>query len=335
MPGYSVSPASIQNAMSNRAPIVQLLAAFIAVYIIWGSTYLAIAFAIDSLPPFLMLAVRFLVAGGVMLAWTLMRKRQPITRRQIVNAMIIGAATLGIGTGAVAWAQQEISSGIAALLVTTVPLWMVFLDWRWFGSGRPRAQVLFGLILGIVGVGLLAAPDLNGSSKGWAMLGVVVGSASWSVGSMQSKRMDLPKNLGVSAAWQMMGGGILLLIAGFLTGEVGGLDVQAMTTSSLLGLAYLVVFGSIVGFTAYVWLLANAQPRQIASYAFVNPVVAVLLGWLLAGEVLNTRIGIAMLVLVSAVALIVYYGRTPRSPAKHAIECTPMPAAAVSAETPA
>lgn len=321
--------------MSNRAPLVHLLAAFTAVYVIWGSTYLAIAFAIDSLPPFLMLAARFLVAGGVMLAWSSFRNRQPMALGQVVNAMIIGAATLGIGTGTVAWAEQEIPSGIAALLVTTVPLWLVFLDWRWFGSGRPRPQVLLGLVLGILGVGLLAAPDLNGSSRGWAMLAVIIGSASWSIGSMQSKRMDLPKNLAVSAAWQMTGGGILLTVAGFVTGEVGGLDVRTMTAHSLLALAYLVIFGSIIGFTAYVWLLAHAQPRQIASYAFVNPVVAVLLGWLLAGEVLNSRIGIAMLVLVSAVALIVFYGRTPRSPAKHAIECTPMPAAAVSAETPA
>lgn len=318
--------------MSQRPSILALLAAFGAVYVIWGSTYLAIAFAIESLPPFFMLCARFLAAGGIMLAWYVFRVDSRPVARQVVNAMLIGAVTLGMGTGAVAWAEQEISSGVAALLVTTVPLWMVFLDWRWFGAGRPRPQVLAGLLLGIVGVGLLAAPDLNGSSKGWAMLAVVVGAASWSFGSMHSKRMFLPRNLGVSAAWQMVGGGVFLLMAGIATGEIGRLEMDAVTQTSVLALAFLVVFGSIVGFSAYVWLLAHALPRQIASYAFVNPVVAVLLGWWLAGEALDARIGVAMAVLVTAVALIVFYGRTPKTPSRHAVECTPMPAAAVSSE---
>lgn len=319
--------------MSTRPTLLPLLAAFAAVYVIWGSTYLAIAFAIETLPPFLMLAVRFLAAGILMLLWKWYRTGKRASWVERSRAMLVGAATLGIGTGAVAWAEQEIASGVAALLVTTVPLWMVFLDWRWFGSGRPRPQVMAGLVLGVAGVALLAAPDLDGSTRGWAMIAVVVGSASWSVGSMQSKRMRLPSDLGVSAAWQMIGGGLSLLLAGWISGEAGVLHMDAVSTGSWLALAYLTIFGSIVAFSAYVWLLAHVPPRQIASYAFVNPVVAVLLGWMLAGEHLDTRIWLAMMVLVSAVALIVFYGRAPRTPAAHAVECTPMPAAAVSSES--
>jgi len=277
-----------------------------------------------------MLAVRYVVAGGLILAWSVWRGHERATLRQVFYAMVVGIATLSVGTGTVAWAEKEITSGVAALLVTTVPLWMVFLDWRWFGGRRPRPQVMLGLALGLAGVAILAAPDLDGGMRGWAMLAVVVGSAFWSVGSMHSKRMDLPRSLARSSAWQMLGGGAGMLAAGLVAGEYSGLDRHAITMPSVAALLYLILFGSVVAFSAYIWLLAHVPAQQIASYAFVNPVVAVVLGWLLAGEELNVQIGVAMAVLVTSVALIVHYGRSPRTPAAMAVESTPMPAAAIA-----
>lgn len=210
-----------------------------------------------------------------------------------------------------AWAEQHIASGLAALIVTAVPLWLVLLDWKMLKGGAPTRPVVVGLVLGFVGIMVLVGPDvLSGvtSSNSLAVLAVFVATIAWSVGSLRSKMIEMPSNLFMSSAIQMAGGGLGIAVVGIAFGELSGFEISAMTAKSMWGWGYLVVFGSWGAFTAYVWLLAHAPPKQLASYAFVNPVVAVFLGWWLADEVIDTRIIVAVVIMVTAVALIVIYG---------------------------
>ena len=289
-----------------------LIAAFAAVYVIWGSTYLAILFAIESIPPFFALGTRFAAAGLALYTWLKIRGNAHAGIREIAHAAVVGALTVGAGTGTVAWAEQYLYSGVVALIVTSVPIWMVLLDWKWLGGGAPAPQVMAGLVLGLAGIVVLIGPEfLEEGLRGHGLAAIVVlcGSISWSVGSLHSKRVPMPSSPLVSSAIQMLGGAALLIFASAVSGEFGRIDVQAVSLESLAGWAYLVVFGSIIAFSAYVWLLGKASPKQVSSYAYVNPVVAVFLGWLIADEVVNTRILVAVAILVLAVALIVRFGR--------------------------
>ncbi len=299
--------------MPHAPSLLLKILAFLAVYVIWGSTYLSIAFAIESMPPFLMLALRFGVAGALLYGVLRLRGTPPPRRTPVLHAFWVGALSLGVGTGAVAWAEQHVASGVIALVVTTVPFWMVLIDWKWFNGGAPVWQVVLGLVLGAVGIGILAGPDLRSGAAGVGVLAVLIGSASWSIGSMQSKRSTMPQDPLMSAAAQMIGAGLFLAVVSAAWGEWSGFSPAEVTTRSFLSWAYLVVFGSLVAYSAYVWLLKHVPSKQVASYAFVNPVVAVLLGWWLAAEALTPRIGLAMCVLTTAVALIVYFGRDRRA----------------------
>lgn len=295
----------------------KLLLAFAAIYLVWGSTYLAIAFAVESIPPFLAIGTRFMVAGSLLYGFMRLKGVQRPTWQNMKNGAIIGTMSLGIGTGFVAWAEQHIDSGFAALIITMVPLWFVLLDWWWLKGGAPRRPVVIGLILGFIGITVLTGPELATGitdSNALAVMLVIIGTISWSAGSLRSKMISMPKNLFMSSAVQMTAGGVMVSIIGLLLGEMSGFDIHAVTERSLWAWFYLVVFGSLGAFSAYVWLLGNAPPKQISSYAFVNPVVAVFLGWWLADEVVNGRIMIACVIMVSAVALIVRYGgsRTPK-----------------------
>jgi len=295
-----------------------VIAAFAAVYVIWGSTYLAIVFAIETMPPFLAIGSRFLVAGLILYGWMLLRGKGRLGLREAWNVALVGALTAGAGTGTVAWAEQHIASGLVALLVTVVPIWMVLLDWKWLDGGAPSRHVIIGLILGFLGIGFLVGPDLVVAGLDVdviAALVVLAGSVSWSVGSLYGKRISMPGNAFTSSAIQMLGGGVALLIVGALMGELPAFSIAAITPASFAGWAYLIVFGSIVAFSAYVWLMANVSPKQVSSYAYVNPVVAVFLGWLLAGEHVDIRTIVAAAVLVSAVALVVRYGAEKSSEA--------------------
>ncbi|MCH8121786.1 MAG: EamA family transporter [Bacteroidetes bacterium] len=302
----------MKHLRQHSASTWKLMGAFTAVYLIWGSTYLAIRFAIESMPPLIMLGARFGLAG--ILLYCVMRGLgvEKPDRGMWKSGFLIGALTLGVGTGAVAWAEYYIASGIAALLVTTVPLWMVLLQWKWKKGPRPNAAVFGGLLLGALGIVLLVNPVDFVRSASWhetlAMVAILVGSFSWSFGSLLSRDVRLPKSPFMSTALQMVGGGLSLLIAGFVRGEAAQLDVLAITRGSWLALGYLFIFGSIIAFSSYVWLMKNAPSEKVATYAYVNPVVAVLLGWLLAGELLSARIVFAMIVLVSAVVVISRYG---------------------------
>lgn len=284
-----------------------LVFAFAAIYFIWGSTYLGILVAIETIPPFTMIGTRFALAGALMYGWLRLRGHHKPTRSQWGSAALMGGLMLSFGTGSVAWAEQYVPSGLAALLITTVPIWMVLLDWLWKGGQRPSGKVVVGLLLGLVGVVLLVDPVALLESNATAffpMMLILLGAIGWSVGSIHSRGADLPDNPFLSTAMQMLTGGMLLVVFGLGMGEWNGFDVAAISLRSFLGWSYLVIFGSFIAFSAYVWLLKNVSPARVSTYAYVNPVVAVLLGWALADEVLNLRILIAVILLVSAVILI-------------------------------
>ena len=289
-----------------------LVAALTAVYFIWGSTYLAILVAIETVPPFIMLGARFGLAGALMVGWLLLRGHAWPSGRQWRTATVIGGLLLLIGTGSVAWAEQYIPSGLAALLVTTVPLWMVLLDWLWKRGRRPSGIVFFGLLLGLVGVVLLVDPVAiaqNYSVDLMAAAVVLMGAFSWSAGSIHARTADLPSNPFMTTAMQMFAGGVLLILAGLLLGEGQHVDLAAVSMRSFFAWSYLLVFGSFIAFSAFVWLLKNTSPALASTYAYVNPVVAVFLGWAVASEPLNLRIFIAIILLISAVVLITRYSR--------------------------
>jgi drug/metabolite transporter (DMT)-like permease len=286
---------------------VRLLFAFAAVYLIWGSTYLAIRWAIDTIPPFLMAGGRYVAAGAMLYAWSRLRGGPKPTRRNWRDAAIVGALMLMGGNGGVVWAEQTVPSGLAALLVALEPLWVVLLDWVRPGGARPRGGEIAGLVLGFGGVVLLVG---SGHASGGprvnpiGALALLGATLSWASGSLYSRHADVPSSPLLSTGMNMLAGGAVLLVAGTVTGEWAAFHPAAVTLRSALALAFLVVFGAIVGFTAYLWLLRNANLATVSTYAYVNPVVAVFLGWALAGEAITPRIVAAAAVIVGSVVLI-------------------------------
>jgi drug/metabolite transporter (DMT)-like permease len=283
-----------------------VIAAFAAIYIIWGSTYLAIRFAIETMPPLLMAGVRFLLAGGLLYGWMRLSGTPRPTGINWRAAAIVGGLLLG-GNGAVTWAEQWVPSGLAALLIATVPLWMVLLAWL-RGGERPTLGVSAGLALGLVGIILLIGPgELLGGSHvdPIGALAIILGSVSWAAGSLYSRKAAMPKAPLLGTGMEMLAGGALLLLVGLATGEGAQVHLEAVSLRSVLALGYLIVFGSIVAFSAYVWLLRVVTPARASTYAYVNPVVAVFLGWALASEPLTPLTIVAAAVIVTAVALIV------------------------------
>jgi len=285
-----------------------LLTAFAIVYVIWGSTFLAILFAIETLPPFLMASARFLVAGSLLYAWSrfVSGAAAPSPANWRATA-VVGALLLLGGNGLLVWSEQRIPSGVAALLVGTVPCFMVLIEWLRPGGSSSTGLVIAGLCLGLLGLAWLIGPDAllgGGRADFIGAVVVVLGSFSWAVGSIYSRHAATPPSPFLSTAMQMIGGGVALLLLSLLLGEPWAFDASAVSLRSLLGLGYLMLFGSIVAFSAYIWLLRVSTPARVSTYAYVNPVIAVLLGWALAGEALTTRMIIAATVIVSGVALI-------------------------------
>lgn len=297
---------------------LRVLAAFAAVYFIWGSTYLGIRFAIETLPPFLMAGIRIVVAGVALYAWARLRGAPRPEMFYWKGALVVGGLMLFVGNGGVVWAEQVVPSGLAALLVATMPLWMVVLNWA-RGGVRPSVGLAGRILLGFAGVALLLGPgDLAGGSgvdpMGAAAL--LLASASWALGSLISRGSSLPGSALMATAMEMLAGGFLLLVAGSLTGEWVRLALDQISLRSALSVGYLIIFGSIVGFTAYIWLLRAVSPALVSTYAYVNPLVAVSLGWALAGESLNARTLLAAAVIVASVVLITTYRVHPSAPAE-------------------
>jgi drug/metabolite transporter (DMT)-like permease len=279
----------------------------ISVYIVWGSTYLAIRFAIETIPPFLMAGIRFLIAGSMLILWRLIRGDSAPSLQQWRSATIIGIFLLVGGNGGVVWSEQYVPSGVAALLVGAAPLWMVLLDTLRPDGRRTGWLSILGLILGFVGITILIGPTspIN-SGENIDLIGagvLILASFFWSIGSLYSRQAILPSSPLLGTGMEMLTGGAGLLLLGILTGELKRLNIMSISAQSLLGFFYLIIFGSWIGFSAYTWLLRTAPTPWVSTYAYINPVVAVILGHLLAAEPLTPRILIAATIVVGSVAL--------------------------------
>jgi drug/metabolite transporter (DMT)-like permease len=284
-------------------------AALTTVYVVWGSTYLAIMVAIRTLPPLLMSSVRFLVAGGILYAFAARRGAGRPTLRQWRSAALVGAALLLVGNGGIAWAERRVDSGVAALLVATVPLWIALLD-RIFAGRRLSRSSLAGLLAGLGGVVLLVGPVSGVGIDALGALVCVVAAVAWAGGSVYARGADLPDDLLVGSGMQMLAAGVLLAAAGLGSGEAA--QVHSVSLASLGALAYLVVVGSLVAYSAYLWLLKSAPISIVSTYAFVNPAIAVALGAAFLGESLSMRILAASVAIVVSVALIVTGRQAPK-----------------------
>jgi drug/metabolite transporter (DMT)-like permease len=295
----------ISGTAVGQAPATWL--ALLVVYLVWGSTYLAIRVVVQAgIPPMLGMAARFLIAGGLLAAILAIRsgvRRLRVTRRELAGAGVVGILLLSIGNGFVAISEQSVPSGLAALLVAAVPLWLILL--RVAGGERPRLLTVAGVLLGFGGVALLASSGGGTGARPLYVAIAVIGTISWAIGSRFSPRLGLPKDPLVASVYEMLVGGAMMVLIGLGRGEAGALDLAAVDTRGWLALLYLIGFGSLLAYSAYVYLLANAPISLVGTYAYVNPTVAVFLGWLLLSEPVTTTILLGGAVVVLGVGLVV------------------------------
>jgi drug/metabolite transporter (DMT)-like permease len=282
--------------------------AFAAVYILWGSTFLGIRVAIETIPPLAMAAIRHSLAGLIL--YPVLRIKTGIrpTAANWWTAVVTGVALLCIGNGGLSWAEQRVPSGIAALLVATISLWLVILDWLRPRGTPPGPRVFVGLVLGFAGMALLVGPANLGGARRIDLVGtgvLVIASFVWAGASLYSKQRPMPESPLMVVAMQSLAGGAGLWIAAAFSGELRAVHFGAISGRSWMALVYLIVFGSGMGFTAYLYILKNSTASKVATYAFVNPVVALFLGWLLAGETITARTAIAAAVILTAVILVI------------------------------
>ena len=297
-----VIPASTPRLASRQAYTIKLALAFAAIYLVWGSTYLAIRYAVETIPPLVAAGLRHTIAGSVLLAWAWLRGYRP-TRAEWRAGLVIGALFFLVGHGSLHWAEQYVGSGLAALLIATEPMFILVLAWL-MGRQKISRMSALGLALGVAGVAVLTGAELTRGSSLLGLMAVLLGSLSWSAGVVVSPRLKLPSDALARTAVPLVCGAVMLLIAAGLTGELQATNWASISLRSLLGLGYLITFGSIVAFTAYTWLLQQCPPALVATHTYANPVVAVLLGWLLAGEPLTMRLALASVAILGAIVLI-------------------------------
>jgi drug/metabolite transporter (DMT)-like permease len=290
-----------------------VIAAFAVVYLIWGSTYLGIRFAVETLPPFLMGGARFLISGLILFTWLRVTGTPSPSKINWRRAAIAAALLLGIGNGAVNWAEQKVPSSLTALIIAGTPAWFALFDWLRPRGARPTRQTALGIVVGFAGVTLLV-----GSPSAWkvtaidfaAVAALVLASMAWAIGSLYTKYADKPESPLMTAAQQMIAGGVILSLAGLSLGEAPAFEWSRVSARSLTAFSYLTLIGSLVGFTAYAWLLKATTPARASTYAYVNPVIALFLGWALGGETLTGRMLLAAGIIVFGVVIIT----TRRSP---------------------
>ena len=283
-----------------------ILISFFCVYLFWGGTYLGMKFALVSFPPFIMAGIRHTTAGIILSVIALIKKETFPTKKEILNAGLVGALLLLGGNGLVAYAEMRVPSSIASLIIASVPLWISGLNWISGYKKKPSLLEFVGLFLGFAGIIVLAFQGSNSSTNidviGIALL--LIASLSWSIGSLYSKRANMPKSSFYNISFQMLVGGFLLLIFSMLLGEYKSFNDSNITTQSLFAMFYLILFGSILAYSAYIWLFKNVNPTLASTYAFVNPVVALILGWSLANEVLSPQAIIASILIIGAVVIL-------------------------------
>lgn len=296
------------SAKGNSPSGLAIWSAMIALYIVWGSTYLAIRFVVETMPPFLAAGFRFLIAGAVLYAFTRLRGDKAPIRIEWRSAAIIGLFLIVGGNGAVMWAEQRVASGIASLMIASVPLWIALLDTIRPGGRRPNRWVVVSVIAGFIGIIILIGPSqMVGSQDQVDLLGIAVltfAAFSWAIGSLYNRGARLPDSPLLATGMQMLAGSLGLFILGTVVGEWNLVDPAGFSTRSLIGFGYLVIFGSWVGFASYIWLLRVAPITLVSTYAYVNPLVAILLGSLLAGETLTPRVLLAALFILGSVVVI-------------------------------
>jgi drug/metabolite transporter (DMT)-like permease len=284
------------------------IAAFLSIYLIWGSTFLATRFAVASIPPFFVSGTRFFLAGLVLFAFAQFRTPTHLTWRNWVAATSMGALFFLICHGGLSWAARHVPSGVSALLMSSTSLWTALLELTLRSNTRPNRRMLTALFIGFIGmVMLVIRPEvLAGSTVGsLGALVVLTGAFSWALGTVLTRRMPMPKSPILASAMQMMGGGGLLLLAGVVSGQGDGFKLAQVTSASLWAMAFLTLIGSLVGFTCYVYLLSVSTPTRVATYAYVNPIVALFLGWIVGGEHPSTLSLIASGVVIAAVATVI------------------------------
>jgi drug/metabolite transporter (DMT)-like permease len=287
----------------QRRYAIKLALAFVAIYVIWGSTYLAIRYAVETIPPLVAAGVRHATAGAIMLAWAWLRGFRP-TRQQWVAGSVLGAFFFLIGHGSLHWAEQYVGSGLAALLIATEPMFILVLSWM-MGQQKISRLSAAGLALGVVGVAMLTGAELTVKGSSFVgLLAVLAGSLSWSIGVVISPRLKLPSDALGRTALPTLCGAAMLLIAAGISGEFQQTHWASISLRSLFGLGYLITFGSVIAFTSYTWLLQRVAPALVATHTYANPVVAVLLGWLLAREPLSMRLVLASVAILGAIVLI-------------------------------
>ncbi|MGH2729604.1 MAG: EamA family transporter [Actinomycetota bacterium] len=291
----------------ERAPAWAVWVALWIVYIVWGSTYLAIRVTVETMPPLLTAGTRFLVAGSLLYGWLALRRGRGgvrITVPELGASALVGGALLLGGNGLVSIAERDVSSSLAALIIGSVPLWVVV--WRRITGDRVSRGTLAGVAVGFLGVAILVLPSGRpGAATLAGLLLLIVAAFSWATGSFFAKKLPLPSDLLVSTAAQMISGGAILTVAGLLSGEGADVNVSEFSGASLLALGYLIVIGSWVAFTAYVWLLQNAPISKVATYAYVNPVIAIFLGWIILSEEITAAMLVGATVIIASVAAIV------------------------------
>jgi drug/metabolite transporter (DMT)-like permease len=316
-PSSKVLSNTLSKTKTDRANAIKLALAFAAIYLVWGSTYLAIRYAVETIPPLVTAGVRHTIAGGIMLAWAYARGFRP-TRANWAAGFVLGALFFLVGHGTLHWAEQYVGSGLAALLIATEPMFILVLAWS-IGQQKISRLSALGLGLGVLGVALLTGVEL--SIKGASVLGllaVLLGSLSWSAGVVVSPKLKLPSDALGRTALPTICGALMLLVAAGVTGEFRATHWASISLKSSFGLGYLITFGSIVAFTSYTWLLQRCPPALVATHTYANPVVAVFLGWLLASEPLSMRVGLASVAILGAIVLIRRGERAVESPMESA-----------------
>jgi drug/metabolite transporter (DMT)-like permease len=320
----TVSEVSPAISRVSAAPRTMVLIAFAAVYILWGSTYFFIRIGVETIPPFVLAGIRHISIGLIFFPLFRYQSKEKPTPAQWRTTIITGLLLLLCGNGALSWAETRVPSGIASLLVATVSLWMVILDWLRPGGVRPAPRVLIGFVLGFAGIALLVGPSHLGGSERVNPFGAIVlilGSLAWAAGSIYSRHHPVPHSPLLGVAMQSLAGGAGLWIVAAATGELHKFHPAQVSLRSWLAILYLFSFGSALGFSAYVYILKHSTASRVATYAFVNPVVALLLGWSFGGEALTLRTMIASGTILAAVLLVILAPHKPATPAEEVVPC--------------